>query len=868
MALLEDILGWTQSSLTPWQRDAARRLFQQQNLPEKDFEELYALLRAAHGLPAPAGLVAVPLAAEHLPAKSGGNALVLEAIRDLKFVNRIAPSQTLKFSPKGITVIYGGNGSGKSGYSRVLKKACRARDISEEVLQDASDPAAQKGIPEATFEVTIGGAASSLTWRRGVVPPDQLSTVAVFDARCARIYLTSEQSVAYLPYGLDVVENLANKVLPNLTDRLNKEIAATSTDVEPFKHLLGDTAVGKMVSTLGAKTDPKLVELLATMSAAEAERLAELEKALSESDPRAKAKEVRLQVQRVEGLIKKIDAAAAWVSDAAIAKLKELDDSTVAALLAEKAAAEAFRAGETLLPGTGDAVWKELFEAARRYSTTVAYPGHSFPHTGEDASCVLCQQPLGEGKDRLQRFEDYIKQDAAKTAAAKRLAISGAIQKITGAPIAIGLDEAAENELLEFSKDLPTLIKELEKAISERRQAMLTAVEKHDWSHIPGLLADPRTSLKDISTKQTAAAAELDKAGDEDRRKALEKERAELRARTTLGASSAAIVAVIDRFKHKALLELCKGDLKTKGISDKSKEFSSNAVTKALKAALDDEFKMLGIGHIGTKLNERVGKGKTVYKILLDLPVSNNIEDILSEGEQRAIAIGSFLAELRLADHKGAVVFDDPVSSLDHWRRQNVAQRLADEAKQRQVIVFTHDTAFLGELSDAVEKNKADNLMQHLEWQGGRPGIVVEGLPWEHQSYKDRINKLEQHQKKLENIPWPAYPNEKQATSMRTAYSRLRSAIERVVQDVVFCGVVKRYRDWIRMDKLEDVVGFEKGEQAEIARLHKQCCDVTEAHDPSSAKAAPVPTAAQLSKDIEDLKKVIDAISARRKKGP
>jgi hypothetical protein len=68
--------------------------------------------------------------------------------------------------------------------------------------------------------------------------------------------------------------------------------------------------------------------------------------------------------------------------------------------------------------------------------------------------------------------------------------------------------------------------------------------------------------------------------------------------------------------------------------------------------------------------------------------------------------------------------------------------------------------------------------------------------------------------------------------------------------------------------KLEDVVGFEKGEQAEIARLHKQCCDVTEAHDPSSAKAAPVPTAAQLSKDIEDLKNVINAILARRKKGP
>lgn len=868
MAHVDDILAWTQSSLKLWQRDAARRLFQQQILAEKDYEELYALLRAAHGLPAVAGLAVVPLAAEHLPVKSAGKTLVLNALKELKFVNRIPTDQTLNFSPKGMTVIYGGNGSGKSGYSRVLKKACRARDILEEVLQDASDPAAQKGIPQATFDVTIDGTAAPLTWKRGVVPPDQLSTVAVFDARCARIYLTTEQSVAYLPYGLDIVENLANKVLPNLTERLTKEIAATNTEVEPFKHLLGDTAVGKMVATLGATTDPKLVESLSTMSSAESERLVELDKALAESDPKAKAKEVRLQVQRFDGLIKKIDTAASWVSEAAIAKLRELDDSTLAALQAETAAAEAFRAGETLLPGTGDAVWKELFEAARRYSTTVAYSDHPFPHTGEDASCVLCQQSLTDGKARLTRFEEYIKQDAAKTAAAKRLAITAAIQKIAGAPVAFGLNEAAENELSEFNKNLPALAKDFEKGIAERRQAMLSAVDKHDWPQLPALPEDPRTILKELSVKQAAAAAELEKAGDEGKRKALEKERAELRARTTLGACSAAIVALIERFKHKALLESCKDDLKTRGISDKSKEFSSTAVTKALKSALDDEFKMLQIDHIGTKLSERAGKGKTVYKLLLDMPVSKNIEDILSEGEQRAIAICSFLAELRLADHKGAIVFDDPVSSLDHWRRQNVARRLAEEAKQRQVIVFTHDTAFLGELSDAVEKNKTDHLMQHLTWNGGKPGHVLEGLPWEHQGYKERINKIEQRQKKLEKLPWPAYPNEQQADSMRFTYSHLRSAIERVVQDVVFCGVVKRYRDWIKMDGLEDVVGFEKSEQTEIARLHKQCCDVTEAHDPSSAKAAAVPTAAQLGQDIEDLKKVVGAIQTRRKKGP
>jgi hypothetical protein len=77
-----------------------------------------------------------------------------------------------------------------------------------------------------------------------------------------------------------------------------------------------------------------------------------------------------------------------------------------------------------------------------------------------------------------------------------------------------------------------------------------------------------------------------------------------------------------------------------------------------------------------------------------------------------------------------------------------------------------------------------------------------------------------------------------------------------------------RYRDWVRVDKLDEVVGFALEECKEIARLHKACCDVVDAHDPSSAKNAPVPTATQLGRDIADLKAVIEAIKARRKIRP
>jgi hypothetical protein len=60
------------------------------------------------------------------------------------------------------------------------------------------------------------------------------------------------------------------------------------------------------------------------------------------------------------------------------------------------------------MPEIGGAVWKALWEAARRYSSQIAYAGHPFPPETEGAKCVLCQQELGaDAKERMSRFEQF-----------------------------------------------------------------------------------------------------------------------------------------------------------------------------------------------------------------------------------------------------------------------------------------------------------------------------------------------------------------------------------------------------------------------------------------------------------------------------
>jgi energy-coupling factor transporter ATP-binding protein EcfA2 len=866
LSLLNDIVAWSSAYLPPWQRDALRRLFQHQQCSAQDLDDLYAMLKSNRGIVDPKNRQATPLAVEHLPAQSTtGDVVVLRAMRDLKNVNKIADGEKLTFAPNGMTVIYGGNGCGKSGYSRALKRACRARDVSETVHADASDPLFNGKVPEATFDITVGSTEKSLTWKRDAASPDELSTIAVFDGRCAREYL-DEQDVAYLPYGLDIVENLGQKVLPELLRLLNSEIDSINVDASAFADLLGDTAVGKLIATLCPATNVEEVRTLATINPAETQRLSELEGALAENDPKAKARAVRLSAQRVDALISRIDSVVTYIDDNARDKLKSCDVEAESAIAAEALAAKELRGQDPILAGTGDPPWRTLFEAARRFSVESAYPGEMFPHVCPGARCLLCQQPLGEeAAKRMQRFDEFLKQQTTKVAAKKRQQRTILDDTLTKATLSFALDPAIIEELRLLDPIILVSINEFEKNIDARRASLLACLRVHAWDSVPPLDADPRPDLRKLSARLIEQATALENAGEENTRKSLEAERAELRARHSLSPRSKAVQGLVHRTQVKAALMKCKDDLKTKSISDKAKEFASQAVTTALKKALDKEFEALGVGHIKTKLIERVEKGKMKHKLVLALPVSTKIEEILSEGEQRAIAIASFLAELSLVGHGGGIVFDDPVSSLDHYRRRQVARRLVEEAKNRQVIILTHETVFLCELLDAIEQAQINYLMHHLEWSNNHPGHVIEGLPWEHMDYKDRLTKLEEQQKHLETV-WPAYPNEEERSIMRRQYSLLRATIERIIQDVVFNGVLHRYRDRISMDRLNKVVGFTEGEFKEVERLYKACCELIDSHDPSSEKNEPVPSAKQLGVDIGSVRTLVKTVKDRRKK--
>jgi energy-coupling factor transporter ATP-binding protein EcfA2 len=847
MAILQEILKWS-AGLPAWQSDAIARLFAKEVLFDADLGDLFALLKAEHGIPDPQGRTANKLSAEQIPAPAAPNTHIrLLALKNLRHVNRIAENQRLAFSPIGLTVIYGDNGSGKSGYSRVLKRACRARDQSEPIHPNAFLPPAQAGNAEAAFEIEINGASEEIGWANGKAAPAILSSLAVFDSRCARSYLDDEGDFAYVPYGLDILEGLAG-ACKKLKGMVDTEYAQSAPDKSAFADLTGETAVGKLIAVLSHKTKPEQVETLATLTAEEIAQRAKLDKNLKEASPKEKATQLRIRASRIAKVAQNATEKLALVDAVAVGKLRGLVEAYHAAQLAANLAAQQFKDDASLLPGTGGETWKTLFEAARKFSIE-AYPDAIFPELGLGTQCPLCQQPLADGAERLLRFDVFIQQEVEKTARTRKKALEDEVTIFVGQSVSLNMDDELSTEIEAIDKALVLDVRAFEKAVADRHVGIKSAMKLGEWDKIFALPNSPTTGLQALTDMLNQEAEILEKLTDEKARAALQNQYNELDARIKFAEVKAAVLTAIDRLDRQTKLAKCLSDVKTNAISLKASELTEKVVSTELEAALNREFKALGVGNLQVQLKSRADKGKAYHKLKLNLPQTKSPVDILSEGEQQAIAIGSFLAEVNIGGSSGGVVFDDPVSSLDHKRRERVARRLAQEGTKRQVIIFTHDLYFLNLLIEETRQAGVPIATQSISRRPEGFGVTDPDLPFEGMNTKARVGYLKNRHPQIKKL-FESGNELEHRKQTADAYRQLRIAWERAIEEILLRNVVLRFRKGIETQRLAGVL-VEDADYFTVDTWMSKCSNY--AHDQALLGGVEVPEPDELLEDINQL---------------
>ena len=123
-----DLNAWL-SKQPRWLQEAGRLLHEQGQISDQDHVALVDLCKLeAQGDPGAGGLCREdrpPAVAEGLAARC--RSLRLSSIENVVGINALAPGNVLGFGGQPLSVVYGGNGAGKSGYMRILKHVCDAR---------------------------------------------------------------------------------------------------------------------------------------------------------------------------------------------------------------------------------------------------------------------------------------------------------------------------------------------------------------------------------------------------------------------------------------------------------------------------------------------------------------------------------------------------------------------------------------------------------------------------------------------------------------------------------------------------------------------------------------------------------------------
>jgi ABC-type proline/glycine betaine transport system ATPase subunit len=268
-------------------------------------------------------------------------------------------------------------------------------------------------------------------------------------------------------------------------------------------------------------------------------------------------------------------------------------------------------------------------------------------------------------------------------------------------------------------------------------------------------------------------------------------------------------------------------------------------------------------------LEPRGKVGEIVHKLVLSncqLPNGAKVTDILSEGEQRIVSIASFLGELEACGHSNPVVFDDPVSSLDHIWREKVAHRLVIEASNRQVIVFTHDIVFTTVVMDSAEATSAPLAVRCILRRGDTLGIPAEDIPWKAANVKQSIDTLEKEVAQLRKTQ-KSLTTEQYAQAACPIYSKMRATWENAIEQVVFQSTVRRFNAHVRISPdIKKVTVFEIADCKTLLTAYKKCCDITEAHSNIAATNAPIPEPAEITEDLDTLKNWVNNIKGKQSK--
>ena len=774
-----------------------------------------------------------PLTATSLPVSSStGSKVELLEIRDLVNINALTTDSSLTFGEEGLTVIYGDNGSGKSGFARLAKDVVAARH-KQEILPNAfnSDSDTEQS---AVIRYRVDGQDKTLSWPTGVAA--ELTQIHFYDEACGDDYLVSDTELAYRPSALKILDELIHAT-DNLRAILDEEHSKLNTSKYQIEGLQPLTESSKFLNSLSANTTSDEIEATTLLDDDAEDRLATLiqEEARLQSTNQAKEK------KRLEDVAKNLEMLAAHFdkisSVLGIEPVRSLEKKIAHAQTLRQAADAASKVSFTDEPleGIGTESWRALWEAAEEYSQQEAYHEHEFPFIQKGAVCPLCQQSLSEDTaTRLNRFKTFVNDQTAKKAKDAESEASKSISYVNELDISTA---TTTNALTALEVELPELATSLKKALTTAEDAKTRLgqrLRKETEEEALNLETVDTDNLRNQALEVRGRSEKIDAAAFAAQLKGASTRKYELADRIELAKHLDKIKDEVVRLQKVRDIGVLKNTIGTQATTVFSTGLARVHVNEVVNDRFARESEMLGLDRI--KLADKGGdKGKLRHKpaLLNSTLQTKTVQDVLSEGEQTALGIAGLMTEVYLDASESALILDDPITSLDHGRREKVARRLAELGRNRQVVVFTHDLTFLGDLVKAAQESGVKlterSIIKHRD---NTPGHVLETHPWKAKDAKQRIGALREKLAKIKKESSTIEPEECDERVQLWA-GFLSETLERIVRNDIVGAVVDRGTAEVKPRMVKLLAAITKEDNDEYLSIYSEVSKWAARHDKS-----------------------------------
>lgn len=874
MPILNDIINWVENKPIFWQV-AIDKLIRNNRLTEIDVTEIKEICKVQYGL---SNFEYVEVDFDDLRefANNATNSedITLSRIYNIDNINALSKTSELKFALNGLTVVYGDNGSGKSSYASVLKHACNTRGQKPTINDNLYDSSCIGKDKKADIEYTTDkNNFNSVNFINSIVNSSILKGVDVFDSFSANHYIEGEDEIAFIPHGLSIIEKFAI-YLKRIEDKLNEEL--TNPKLRKFDYSLievaDDSTAKKFLNKLSSKTTLDELRAESAWTPVKSLRIEELKKEIDKIkaiDPKRSLKENEEKIKRFEIIKSKNQFIENSLTGESLNDLKLIKNDYLATSDALKTTSEQAFA-ELPIKGVGSNPWKSLWESARTfYNASVGTT--SFPDTKEESKCPLCLQELGEeAKQRFADFEKFVKDDIQKKhddALSKlntkiknleRLDFSFEEQKPTIAELETMLPEFSQkqNQYLEvLSRQKDYLLE-----ILNSKESIETINDIETESTPKTLIIELIKNLIEVNEKLKVQSIEEDL-------KPLNKELNQLNGEKKIFEFKPKLAREIYRQKKIKLINKCIDSCNTRTVTTLSNQLTTTYITQNLKQNFKTELSNLGFKNIKIETETKGKKGKQYHYLKLNEENASNIalKDILSEGEHRCISLATFLSEISISEHKSAIIFDDPVSSLDHKWRYKISKRIVEESKNRQVIVFTHDITFLLMLQEHSAELTCDIEIMSLTRKRQETGITASNPPWDALSVGKRIGMLKNSRQALEKIE-RTETEEVYKERAKVLYGKLRETWERFVEEVLLNGAIQRFGRSVQTQRLSKIVDITKNDYDIVDFNMSKCSTYFTGHDTAGTLIEEMPDSAEFLSDVTTLETFISDIRKRRKK--